>query len=74
MYISFDEQKESPMPFSSELAQGSPLLSLLYILYVSSLSTQATLPPSSHEGITVYVDDEVIIQGSKSQKFSQRCL
>lgn len=69
--MTFDGQEESRVLFKSGLPQGSPLSPVLHIHYASGLGNQ-TEP--KHEGITVYVDDELMIQGSASQKFNQRRL
>lgn len=67
IYMSFKGEDELPVPFPSGLVQRSPLSPVLYILYASGLFNQALL---TNEGSTAYIDEEGMIQGSRSQKFS----
>lgn len=65
--MAFDGEIERPAPYTSGLAQGSPLSPVLFILYASVLSKGKT---HLTEATTSYMDDEIMLQGSKSANFS----
>lgn len=66
--MTFDNEAKEPEQFNSGLPQGSPLSPIFFVIYAGALEENRTMHPN--EQVTTYIDDEVLIQGAKSQKFA----
>lgn len=64
--MAFEEQEEEPVPFRLGIPQGSPLSPILFVIYAVTLNGPGHKTPM--ETGTCYVDDEIMIQGAKTQR------
>lgn len=71
MYLEFDGQRESAVDFPAGLPQGSPLSPILYVVYVTAIAKYTTKPTKI---TTTYVDNEMMLQGAKPQRFATQRL
>jgi hypothetical protein len=60
--LSFDSQIEQFQPISTGIPQGSPILSILFLIYIKELF------PSISTSIWSYIDDIVLVTSSTSLK------
>lgn len=60
----FDGQEEKPVPFRSDIPQGSPLSPILFVIYAATLNPPGQQPRMEYS--SSYVDDKIMIQGVKT--------
>jgi hypothetical protein len=67
----FNHQLEPPQPYNSGLPQGSPLSPVLYMIYAGVILNPSTSPKEIN---TTYIDDDALVQISKSPAFISKRL
>lgn len=63
--MAFDSREEELVPFRSAISQGSPLSPIRFVIYATALNDPGHQKPT--ETSITYVDDEMMIQGAKTQ-------
>lgn len=66
--MALDNEDHESVKFNSGLPQGSPLSLIMFVIYAGALAESQLTHPNEH--VTPYIDDEVLIHGAKSQKFT----
>lgn len=69
--LEFDGNQKTPVPFVSELPQGSPLSPILFVIYPTAVSRYQ---PTGEQITATYIDDEVMVPGSKTTYFATKIL
>lgn len=71
IFLEFDEEKEEPVAFNSSLPQRSPLSPNLILIYGTAIGQYKA---TRTDQATMYIVDEVLLQGAKTQHFATQRL
>lgn len=72
LHLAFEGKEGDPVPFSSEVPQGSPIPPVRFVIYAAALNAPQPAPP--HRETTSYIEDMVMLQESPTQKEASRIL